>query len=161
MTNLAEVVELRAVQPSDLPIFFEHQLDPEARHQVAFVAEDPTDRAAFEARWERNLTSPTSVNRTILVNGVVAGNLAKFEWRGRPEVGYWLGREFWGRGIATRALAAFVQELETRPLYAAVAYDNAASLRVLQKCGFVVYDSGLGFAHGRNAEIKEFFLELR
>jgi RimJ/RimL family protein N-acetyltransferase len=56
-------------------------------------------------------------------------------------VGYWVGREFWGRGIATRALAAFLDEVSERPIYAGVADTNLASIRVLEKCGFTVAES--------------------
>ena len=39
-------------------------------------------------------------------------------------VGYWIGRRDWGRGIATRALALFLERVTTRPLYAFVAVNN-------------------------------------
>ncbi|MFL5736099.1 MAG: GNAT family N-acetyltransferase [Actinomycetota bacterium] len=52
-------------------------------------------------------------------------------------VGYWLGKAFWGRGIATEALRRFVGELPERPLSANVAEHNVGSIRVLEKCGFV------------------------
>jgi RimJ/RimL family protein N-acetyltransferase len=51
-------------------------------------------------------------------------------------VGYWLGRSYWGRGIATRALALFLPLVPARPLYAHVASHNTGSMRVLVKCGF-------------------------
>jgi RimJ/RimL family protein N-acetyltransferase len=44
-------------------------------------------------------------------------------------------RALWGRGIATEALSAFLRLEQTRPLHAGVATHNAASIRVLQKCG--------------------------
>ena len=53
-------------------------------------------------------------------------------------MGYWLGRDFWGRGVATEALCLYLAVERTRPLVARVAPQNAASLRVLQKCGFVI-----------------------
>ena len=46
---------LRDVEPGDLTAFFEYQLDPAANHMAAFTAKDPTDREAFDARWERVL----------------------------------------------------------------------------------------------------------
>ena len=56
------------------------------------------------------------------------------------EIGYWLGEEFWGRGIATEVLAAVTeyafQSLGMARVYAEVFEWNAASMRVLEKCGF-------------------------
>ncbi|HEX5689187.1 MAG TPA: GNAT family N-acetyltransferase [Roseiflexaceae bacterium] len=53
------------------------------------------------------------------------------------EIGYWLGRQFWGQGIATQAVAAFLEIVTTRPLYAYAVAHNVASRRVLEKCGFL------------------------
>ena len=51
-------------------------------------------------------------------------------------VSYWIGKEHWGKGVATRALAAFLHIVTERPLHARVAKHNVASIRVLEKCGF-------------------------
>lgn len=75
--------------------------------------------------------------KTIVYRGRVAGSLVSWERDGRREVGYWLGKEFWGKGLASAALAQLLRELTIRPLYARVLKDNAASLRVLEKSGFV------------------------
>ena len=79
---------------------------------------------------------------------------------GKPQVTYWLGKTFWGNGIATLALTEFLSTFNTRPLYASAAKDNAASIRVLEKCGFVIRGSGKAFAKARGTEIEEVFLEL-
>jgi RimJ/RimL family protein N-acetyltransferase len=88
------------------------------------------------------------------------GHIASFDLEGRREVTYWIGREDWGRGVATGALREFMQLEASRPLYARAASDNAASIRVLTKCGFRVVGEGRGFAHGRNEEIEEVVLRL-
>lgn len=90
----------------------------------------------------------------------VVGHIASFDLEGHREVTYWIGREDWGRGIATRALHEFLQLEVTRPLYARAASDNAASIRVLTKCGFLIVDEGREFAHGRNEETDEVLLRL-
>jgi RimJ/RimL family protein N-acetyltransferase len=51
-------------------------------------------------------------------------------------VGYWLGRDFWGRGLGTQALAPFLALETTRPLFADTDISNYASQRLLQRCGF-------------------------
>lgn len=133
---MTDDVRLRPVAPDDLPIFFEHQLDPDATHMAAFPSRD---RAAFDAHWAGNvLGNPTGFTRTILVNGKVAGNIGSWTDNGVRLVGYWLGRAYWGRGVATRALAAFLHEVGERPLHAHVATHNVGSIRVLEKCGFHV-----------------------
>jgi RimJ/RimL family protein N-acetyltransferase len=157
---MADDIVLRDVTDDDLPIFFEQQLDPDAIYMAAFTSKDPTDRDAFMAHWARIRADETIINRTILCDGQVAGSVASFEDAGQLEVTYWLGREFWGRGIATRALAALLEYQTTRPIYARAAKDNAASLRVLQKCGFVITGEDKGYANARGEVIEEYLLTL-
>src|SRR5262245_38300779 len=93
---------LRDVVESDVPVFFEHQRDPEATSMADFPARD---REAFGAHWQRILCDEALTARTIVFEGHVAGNVGSWEQDGRRLVGYWLGREFWGKGLATQALA--------------------------------------------------------
>ena len=120
-----------------LPVLFEQQLDPEATRMAAFPSRD---REAFLAHWTKVLGDPTLVKQAILFDGRIAGHIGAFALDGETLVGYWLGREFWGQGIATRALAAFLPMVPARPLHAHVAKHNVASIRVLEKCGFTVAD---------------------
>ena len=151
---------LRDVLSDDLPIFFEQQLNQEAIYMAAFTAKDPTDREAFMAHWHKILGIDTCIIKTILFNGQVAGSVSSYEEEGKPEVTYWLGREYWGKGIATWALKEFLlHHNQTRPIYARVAKDNHGSYRVLEKCGFRVISEGKGFANARGQEIEEFLLE--
>jgi RimJ/RimL family protein N-acetyltransferase len=131
MTN---EVRLRDVEPGDLPIFYEQQLDPEATRMAAFRSRD---RAAFDAHWAMNvLGNPAAVKQTILLDGQVAGNIGSWPQGDVRLVGYWIGKDHWGKGVATRALAAFLHLLSERPLHAHVAAHNIGSIRVLEKCGF-------------------------
>ena len=86
--------------------------------------------------------------------------MLKYEDEGHPEVSYWLGKEFWGKGIATAALRAFLEIVQERPMYARAASDNVASIRVLEKCGFVISGKGKGFANARGNEVEEYVLIL-
>ena len=126
-------VTLRDVLEVDLPIFFAHQADPVANQMAAFPARewDP-----FMAHWAKILANPDLDKMTVLYNGQVVGNVVGFEMEGQREVGYWIGREFWGKGIASRALDLFLKLVTDRPLYAHVVNHNIASRRVLEKCGF-------------------------
>lgn len=73
---------------------------------------------------------------------------------------YWLSRGHWGKGLATKALSAFLQEQRRRPLYAHAAKDNVGSIRVLEKCGFQIEGEDRGFANARGEEIAEVVLRL-
>jgi RimJ/RimL family protein N-acetyltransferase len=141
---------LREVREDDLDVLFEQQREPEAVAMAVFPARE---REAFDAHWRRILADEALVAFVIDVDGEVAGNAVSWEQDGRRLVGYWLGREFWGRGLATAALAELVQELGTRPLHAWVASSNAGSIRVLEKCGFVRVGE-------RTTDVEEYLYEL-
>ena len=153
---------LRDVLEADLPIFFAYESDPDARAMAAFTSKDPANREAFMAHWHQILVDPTTINRTIVVDGQVAGSVSSYHDDGHPEVTYWLGKHYWGKGLATRALNAFLAHANlTRPIYARAAKDNIGSLRVLEKCGFRIIGEGRGFANARGKEIEEFLLQLQ
>jgi RimJ/RimL family protein N-acetyltransferase len=125
---------LRDVLEDDIAVFFEHQNDAEAIRMAVWA---PREREAFYEHWRRILSDDDAVARTIVSGDDVAGNIGCWTRDEKRFVGYWLGREFWGRGLATKALAELVAELD-RPLYAEVATTNIGSIRVLEKCGFTV-----------------------
>lgn len=138
-------VHLREVEEDDLPILFEDQLDEEANRMAAFEARD---RDAFMSHWATILEDPTVIARTIEVDGDVVGNIVSWDAPGVRLVGYWVGREHWGRGIATAALAAFLEQDRSRPIHALVAAHNAGSIRVLERCGFARSDEDVSTGDG-------------
>jgi RimJ/RimL family protein N-acetyltransferase len=152
---------LRPVNDADLPFFFEFNRDPVACQMAAFTAEDPNDRAGFDAHWAKIQAHEGVTIRTILWDGLVAGSILIHNWFGDWEVSYWVGREFWGQGIATQALTAFLEEIKTRPLNGRAAADNIGSIRVLEKCGFEDRGTDRGFANARGEEIDEVILVLK
>ena len=154
MTNL---VQLRDAIDTDLPIFYEQQIDPEAIQMAAFPARP---RVKFMAHWTRIMTDDSILIKTILFDGNVAGNIVCFDQLGEREVGYWLGKEYWGKGIASQALTQFLDSVKTRPLYAHVAKHNIASKRVLEKCGFKVAAEDKFFSKIFGEDIEEFILVL-
>jgi RimJ/RimL family protein N-acetyltransferase len=151
---------LREVRDGDLPMLFDQWADPLAVHMAAFTAPDHMDRDAFERRWARLRADETVINRAIVVEGDVAGTIGSWGAAGEREITYWIGRGYWGKGIATCALDAFLSVDPSRPLHARVAYDNVASQRVLEKCGFRVIATDRGFAAARSGEIEELVLRL-
>lgn len=149
-------VSFRGVRDEDLPIFFEQQLDAEAQHMAAFPGRE---RGAFLAHWAKCRQNPESLLWTILADGQVAGHVGCWQDAGERLVGYWLGRDYWGRGIASAALARVLTEVRARPLRAYVARHNLASLRVLEKCGFrLVGEDAHPGADG--AACEEFVMEM-
>jgi RimJ/RimL family protein N-acetyltransferase len=156
MTIPGDVV-LRDVIDSDLPIFFDHQADPDATRMAAFPYRD---RDAFMAHWTKILGYKTSTIKTILFDGQVAGNILSFEQSGEREVGYWIGKEYWGKGIATRALSEFLGYITERPLYGYVAKHNIGSRRVLEKCGFTIVGEEKEFADVSGEKVEGFILKL-
>jgi RimJ/RimL family protein N-acetyltransferase len=128
-------VELRDTVEDDLPILFRQQADPEASAMAAFPSRD---WEAFVAHQAKIAAGPDMLQQTILVDGDVAGDIGSWQAEAERNVGYWIGRSFWGRGVATAALRAFLELETTRPLTAYVAAHNLGSRRVLEKCGFEV-----------------------
>jgi RimJ/RimL family protein N-acetyltransferase len=128
-------VELRDIVEDDLPTLFRNQADPEASAMAAFPSRD---WEAFVAHQAKIGADPDTQQQTILVDGEVAGDIGSWQAEADRNVGYWIGRSFWGRGVATAALRAFLALETTRPLTAHVAVHNLGSRRVLEKCGFDV-----------------------
>ena len=151
---------LREVHTSDIAILFKHQLDPTSNWQVAFTHEDPTDENGFNEHISKVLVDETVFMKTIIFNSEVAGYITKYELDGAPQIGFVLGREFWGKGLATQALREFLLLISERPIYARTAFDNDGSIRVLQKLGFVRTSEGDYYSHARGVEIVEIFWTL-
>ncbi len=131
--STVEIV-LREVTDDDVGIFYDHQLDTEATDMAGFPARDRDDH---EQHWARIRANQDIITRTVVSRGDVVGNIVSWVQDGQREVGYWIGRAYWGRGIASRALALFLAEGNVnRPIFAHVATHNGGSIRVLEKCGF-------------------------
>lgn len=136
MTNIL----LRPIVETDLPILFEQQLVPEA---IAMSAYPAKDRGEFMRHWEGILKNKNVTARSIVYKEKVAGHILCWqEGRYEQRIGYWIGREFWRRGIASAAVAEFLLLVKLRPLFAEVANHNLASKRVLEKNGFALHDEG-------------------
>lgn len=153
-------VALRSLDDADLDVLFELMRDLESVWMAAFTAKDPNDRKAFDAHMAKVLSTPDVTMRAITRDGRLVGSIASFIIDGETEITYWIDRSVWGQGVASRALAQFLQTLATRPIYARAASDNIGSLKVLQKAGFEAIGTEVSYASGRDAEIDETILRL-
>jgi RimJ/RimL family protein N-acetyltransferase len=150
-------VNLANVTTDDLALFYQFQLDQQALDMVGFVARD---WEKFTAHWAKILADDHLYKQTIQCDGVVVGHVVCFEMNDKWEIGYWLGREFWGQGIATQAVTLFLRQVSIRPLYAEVAKHNVGSLRVLQKNGFEIIGSDTWTHQKNNEPIEAILLKL-
>ncbi|MDX2145219.1 MAG: GNAT family N-acetyltransferase [Rhodospirillaceae bacterium] len=94
------------------------------------------------------------------IDGALAGSVG-FEDGGKGthfELGYWLGKPYWGRGYVSEAAAAVVEYafgwLNHPALVAGYHIDNPASGRVLAKLGFVETHRRMAFQHVRQCEVE-------
>jgi RimJ/RimL family protein N-acetyltransferase len=156
-TSLTSDIRLEDVTDADLPIFFEQQCDSDANQMAAFPARA---RDAFMAHWTKILGDETVTTKTILLDGQVAGNIGSWERDRKRLVGYWIGKNYWGKGVATRALREFLRVVKVRPLYAHVAKHNSASIRVLEKCGFTICGAETEALHAPSDGVEELVFEL-
>lgn len=149
---------LRPIQSGDLPRMYAMQLDPES-NRVAMT--NPRSREDFYSHWMRVLDEPAITARAVLVGGAFVGYISCFQTDRQDNVGYWIDRPWWEQGIATRALQLLLGEVASRPLVAIAAISNGASLRVLQKCGFVLEQVRHAPGTERYLECDEAVLVLR
>ena len=132
-------VSIRPVAEADLPILYEHRADPVAIEMAVVPARTKPE---FMAQWATILADEATVARAIVAGGTVVGMILSWVDEGNRTVGYWIGREHWGRGYATAGLGLLVDEIAERPLIAHVANTNIGSRRVLEHCGFVRIGGG-------------------
>jgi RimJ/RimL family protein N-acetyltransferase len=148
-------ITLRAFADGDLDALFTWESDPRAVEMAAFTRANPSDRAVFDDHYERVRGDPANTLLAIEEDGEFVGTIGSYTMDGKREVTYWIAPSRWGRGIASRALRAFLAIETTRPLYGRVAGHNAASAKVLARAGFVEVGSDTGFAPGVGADVVE------
>lgn len=150
-------VDLRPVTATDLPILFEHQLDPDAARMAEFP---PRDYGAFLAHWRGILRDPSAMALTVTEGAEVLGYVASFDDQGVRSIGYWIGRQHWRRGVGRSAVSLFLERENTRPLHARVARTNLASIRILERCNFRVVGTDSAAAATGGAEVEELIFRL-
>ncbi len=126
-------IALRAREPADDELHFAWQAHPA---QVATTV-PARSRPDFDAWIARITADPTVTLRTITADGAVVGTINTFVVEGERYIGYRVANERWGKGIATEAIRQMVELDAARPIYATVLASNVASVKALQRNGFV------------------------
>lgn len=134
-------LRLRLVTRSELPRMFEIQMEPESN---TMAGTKPRTREVFFTNWDKYFADEQIRARVIEVHGEIAGSVACFQADGKNCLGYWMAKEFWGKGLASRAVKMFLEEETRRPLHATAASANTASRRILEKCGFELVEEKMG-----------------
>lgn len=126
-------IKLRPRGPADDELHFAWQSDPA---QVATTV-PARSRPDFDAWIARIAADPAVILRTITGDGAMVGTINTFVIEGERYIGYRVANEHWGKGIATEAIRQMVALDASRPLYAVVLASNVASVKALQRNGFV------------------------
>jgi RimJ/RimL family protein N-acetyltransferase len=153
-------LSLRPLREDDLPTMFEIQLDESAQYLAAFVDRAAREREAYLAKWRKILGNPAITTKAIEIDGDVVGSVGVYPMEGDTELTYWIRKDMWGRGVATAALAALLEEVTARPLRARVVEDNIGSIQVLEHNGFLRIGTENSFAEGRQATVTELIYQL-
>ena len=101
------------------------------------------DRDAFFSHWARTRARADARTMTITYGDAVAGNIGSWEDGEQVFLGYWIGKSYWGRGIATAALSAYVTEHEPR------------------LCGFELVSRTTEFDPAFGVDVEELLMEYR
>lgn len=151
-------IRLRDAEATDLETLYEFEQDADAARQVNFPIRS---RERFMTHWrDKILAVPDCIAKTVLVDDEIAGSALSWNADGEQMIGYWFGRKFWGRGIGTAAVRAFVADIEHRPLYADPSLANPGSVRLLEKCGFKRVGIVMAPNHYGEGEIEHVMLKL-
>lgn len=153
-------MQLREVRSEDLDRFFEHQQDPEANQMAAFAPRNPQDRGVFDYHWSGLLNDADTQVWTIEQDGAVAGALIVSGIGAVPELSFWTAREYWGQGITTSAVDAFLAAFTDRPIRAHVPADNVGSQKILTRRGFAVVGEDKTFSNARSEVVTELIMQL-
>jgi len=136
------MITLRAFNASDAELLIHYLNEPKVSQYITAAIAQPYTQE--DALWWVNTGSCFEYIKAIEYNGIFVGcisaTLGEFEYNRSAELGYWLGYDYWNKGIATQAVTLFSQVLfqqtKVTKLFVSVVSQNIASIRVLAKNGF-------------------------
>ena len=119
----------------------------------------------FVEKSKQDLEMGSQYNCLIFLQDYLVGGIGLYlQENGIYELGYWLGEEYWGQGIATeasRAMLAFgFNKLKQTRIEACYLDGNDASANVLKKLDFVNLGETMRFCKLHNKEMKDYLMYL-
>ena len=158
-------IELRKFKISDLERIMEIFPNKKITDAIGLTLspKPPKITKKFEEKWlkesitEYRKKKPTKYNLAIIANGVHIGNIGTHgidHENESADIGYWIGKEYWGNGIATQATKLFLRRInkkfKLKRITAYVYTFNPASKKVLEKCGFKLEGISKKIKKGKN-----------
>lgn len=131
-----------------IPDLLRHADDPEVAYNLRNIFPNPYTEEDARGWIEICSTADEyyNYNRAIVIEGEAVGGIGLIRgsdvYCKTAEIGYWLGRAFWGRGIMSEAVKAICEygfrSFDVVRIYAGAFARNAGSRRVLEKNGFIL-----------------------
>jgi RimJ/RimL family protein N-acetyltransferase len=157
------MISLRQFQTSDAELLVSYLNTPEVTQYI--TASIPTPYTNTDALWwiEHARQTPYQAHSNLIKAieykgnfvGCISATVGHFEYANSAELGYWIGKAFWNLGITTEAVKQFAELLfstnKLNRLFVSVVAKNIASIRVLEKNGFV-YEGTLKHASHKNGQ---------
>ena len=137
---------LRPLVPADAAAIARHANDRDIWLNLRDLFPHPYSERDAEEYIASASARPVQSSFGIIVDDEPAGNVSLRPGtdieRQSAEIGYWLGRAFWGRGVMTEAVRAATlyafEHLRMHRVFAVPFAHNSASSRVLEKAGYVL-----------------------
>jgi len=136
------MIKLRPFNTTDSDLLVSYLNDKTVTQYITAAIAQPY--SSDDALWWITVGSQSEYIKAIELDGTLIGcisaDFGDFEYSRSAELGYWLGSDYWNRGIATQAVKIFTQSLfnstDVARLFVSVVSDNISSIRVLEKNGF-------------------------
>ncbi len=144
-------IKLRKFKMSDIERLMKMFPDKKITDGIGITLSDKSPRITkqLEKEWLKKTIAqyikkkPSEYNLAITLDGIYVGNMGthKIDYENESiEIGYWVGKEYWGNKIATKALKLFIKELNKKfklKRISGYAFTfNPASKKVMENCGF-------------------------
>jgi ribosomal-protein-alanine N-acetyltransferase len=130
-------LELRYFSINDAARISELLNDDKMAEWASNIPYPYSDKDALD--WLDSCLEQNCSPHAILLENDIVGCISYWPTDNKIEIGYWVGRQYWGKGICTRAIKLLMgqdQFPKGKVIVAEVAAENTASKKVLLNCGF-------------------------